>query len=122
MSARDLFYGSLGILYAWIIDDRIRPMSGKIDISKLNKPPEKHEFETARFFAELGYDVEFIPTSNIPEMHRPDVLMMGVEWEIKCPTGKGRGTISRNIKNAAKQSHNIILDLRWIAVPENISI
>ena len=93
-------------------------MSGKIEISKLNVPPEKHELETARYFATRGYDIEFIPPSNIPEVHRPDILMLGIEWEIKCPIGKGRNTISRNIKQAVKQSENIIIDLRRIALPE----
>lgn len=100
----------------------IPSMSGKIDISKLNVPPHKHEFETARFFADRGYDIEFIQPSNIPEVHRPDILMMGIECEIKCPTGKGRNVISRNIKNAAKQSHHIILDLRKMEIPEKSSI
>lgn len=97
-------------------------MSGKIDISKLKTPPEKHELETARYFAERGYDIEFIPPSNIPEMHRPDILMDGIEWEIKCPIGKGKNTIIRNMKQAAKQSQNIIIDLRRSALPEKNSI
>ena len=99
-------------------DSIISIMSGKIDISKLIVPPEKHELDTARFFAERGYDIEFIPPSNIPGIHRPDILMMGIEWEIKCPKGKGRNTISRNLKIAAKQSHYIIIDLRRIELPE----
>ena len=93
-------------------------MSGRIDISKLKVPPEKHELETARYFAERGYDIEFIPPSHIPEVHRPDIVMSGVEWEIKCPIGKGKNTVVRNMKQAARQSSNIILDLRRIAVPE----
>ena len=82
-------------------------------------PPEKHELDTARYFAALGYDIEFIPPSNIPTVHTPDIKMNGVEWEIKCPTGKGRNVISRNIKNAAKQSHHIIIDLRRISMIED---
>ena len=33
---------------------------GKIDISALNVPPEKHEFEMAKFFAAMGKDVVLI--------------------------------------------------------------
>ena len=47
-------------------------MGGRIDISKLKVPPEKHELETARYFAALGYDVEFIPpnhTGGISKLH-----------------------------------------------------
>jgi len=29
---------------------------GKIDISELNVPPEKHEYETAKYFADRGYN------------------------------------------------------------------
>lgn len=97
-------------------------MNGRIDISKLKVPPEKHELETARFFAARGYDIEFIPPSNIPGIHRPDIIMMELEWEIKCPKGKGRNTISRNLKLAAKQSHHVILDLRRLDLPEKTSI
>ena len=35
-------------------------MSGIIDISQLNTPPEKHELETAKYFSKLGKDVVFI--------------------------------------------------------------
>ena len=36
---------------------------GRIDISKLSFPPERHEYETAKFFTRLGYDVIFIRLS-----------------------------------------------------------
>lgn len=98
------------------------PMCGRIDISKLKVPPEKHELETAKFFSERGYDIEFIPPSHIPEVHRPDIILDGVEWEIKSPVGKGRNTIVRNMKQASKQSPNMILDLRRIAFPEKMCL
>lgn len=94
-------------------------MKGKIDISQLIVPPEKHELKAARFFAELGYDIEFLPPSNIPGVHRPDILMQGIEWEIKSPQGKGKNTIQKNFKLALKQSHYIIFDLRRVNLPED---
>ena len=93
-------------------------MSGKIDISKLNVPPEKHEMKAARFFADLGFDIEFIPPSNIPGVHRPDILMQGIEWEIKCPQGKAKRTIEQSYRKAAKQSKFVIFDLRHCPLPE----
>ena len=42
-----------------------KEITGKIDISVLNVPPEKHEFDTAKFFAKMGYDVEFIKPRHI---------------------------------------------------------
>ena len=92
--------------------------TGKIDISQLNTPPEKHEFETARYFAELGKDIVFLKPSSIPNLHTPDIRMDGVEWEMKSPTGNSKRTIETNLRNAAKQSHYIIFDLRRIQVSE----
>ncbi len=82
-------------------------------------PPNKHEFETARFFAARGKDITFLKPSYIPNMHTPDIRMDGVEWEIKCPEGSGKRTIEKNMRKAEQQSCNIIIDLRWINIPEN---
>ena len=97
-------------------------MKGIIDISKLKNPPEKHELNTAKYFSDKGFDVEFIPPSNIPGVHRPDILMQGVEWEIKCPQGKGKRTIDKLIKQAVKQSHYIVVDLRRIKISTKRSL
>lgn len=91
---------------------------GTIDISQVSTPPYKHELETAKYFASLGKNIEFIEASNIPDNYRPDIKMDGVEWEIKCPDGKGKHTIQRNFHKAAKQSNYIIFDLRRIKLPE----
>ncbi len=94
-------------------------MSGKIDTSKLNNPPEEHEINVARFFADLGYNITFLCPSNIKGNFVPDIVMNGIEWEIKCPIGKGKHTIERNINKAVLQSPNIIVDLRRISLPED---
>ena len=86
--------------------------SGKIDISELNTPPEKHEFETAKYFANKGFDVAFLKPSNIKGTNNPDFLLLGKIWEIKSPIGKSRRTYEDNLKKAIKQSGNIIFDLR----------
>lgn len=93
-------------------------MSGKIDISGLNTVPEQHEFEVAKYFASLGKDVKFLRPSQIPNTHTPDILMDGLEWEIKSPIGNSKRTIEANFRQAVKQSHYIIFDLRRIKVPE----
>ena len=95
---------------------------GIIDISKLNNPPDKAEFEVAKFFAHQGKDVVFIPPSAIPKQHRPDILMDGVEWEIKCPVGSSKRTIENNLRKALTQSHNVIFDLRHIGISEKNGI
>lgn len=93
-------------------------MSGTIDISQLNTPPEKHEFETVKYFASRGKDITFLKPSDIPNIHTPDILMDGIEWEMKCPSGNSKRTIETNVRQAVKQSHYIIIDLRRIKVPE----
>lgn len=95
---------------------------GTIDISRLKTPPEKSEFETAKYLAEKGKNIVFIRPSSIPNQHRPDILMDGLEWEIKCPKGKSRRTIENNMRKAIMQSHNIIFDLRHIKLSEDKSI
>ena len=91
---------------------------GKIDISTLNTPPDKNEFESAKYFANKGKDIKFIRPSSIPNQHRPDILMDGLEWEMKAPTGSGRRNIEYNFRKAVAQSKNIIFDLRHIKIPE----
>ena len=96
--------------------------TGTIDISQLNTPPEKAEFNTAKYFAELGKNVVFIRPSNIKENFRPDFTMDGNEWEVKNPTGKGKSTIDRNLRHAVEQSDHIIFDLRHYKGNENSCI
>lgn len=93
-------------------------MRGKIDVSELNTVPEKHEFDVARYFADLGKNIKFLQPSQIPNTHTPDISMDGLEWEIKSPQGNSKRTIEANFRNAVKQSHYIIFDLRRIKVPE----
>lgn len=95
---------------------------GNIDISNLNVPPEKAEFETAKYFAALGKDIIFIRPSAIPNQHRPDIIMDNAEWEIKCPEGKSPRTIENNMRKALQQAHNVIFDLRHMKYPESKSI
>ena len=64
--------------------------SGSIDISDLEYPPEKHEFDTAKYFAAMGKNIKFIKPSTIEGSHTPDILMDGFEWEIKSPQGNSK--------------------------------
>lgn len=97
-------------------------MPGTIDISALYSKPEKSELETAKYFAGLGKDIRFIRPSMTPNQHTPDIVMDGVEWEIKCPEGNSKRTIENNMRKALLQSHNVIFDLRNLKLPENVGI
>jgi len=74
--------------------------------------------ETAKFFSNLGKDIVFIKPSSIPNTHTPDIIMEGVEWEMKTPTGNGRRTIDKCFRIAVKQSKYIIIDLRKIQLSD----
>ena len=95
---------------------------GIVDISNLLIPPEKHELATANYFANLGNNITFIRPSNVPDNHRPDFEMNGIEWEVKSPSGNSRRSIAKRYAEASRQSHNIIFDLRRSLLPDKICI
>lgn len=41
-----------------------------------------------------------------------------IPWEIKSPQGKSTRCISDNIRDAVKQSKNLVIDLRRIKLPD----
>ena len=77
---------------------------------------EKHRKQIA-FDLDTKMLEKYYP-SNIPNAHTPDILMDGIEWEIKCPQGKAKRTIETKFRHAIDQSHYIIFDLRRINLPE----
>lgn len=97
---------------------RMKRVVGKIDISALNTPPEKHEYEAARFFAKRGKDVVFLKPSDIKKQHTPDFLMDGKMWELKSPMVYGRNSFEDNLRRAVKQSEHIIYDLRFLSIDD----
>ena len=91
---------------------------GKIDISELNVPPEKHEYETAKYFANRGYDVTFLAPHYAEGMHNPDFMMSSKIWETKSPIGHSIRTFEDHYRKAKKQSPHIIFDLRRLEINE----
>ena len=79
---------------------------------------ETHETATVTYFTELGFDIELIPKSQVEGIHRPDIIMDGLEWEIKSPKGTGKWLIKNTLQRAQKQSTNIIIDLRRAKLPQ----
>ena len=82
-----------------------------IDNNVKLKPAEK---SAALFLASKGFRIEVIIPSNTPHNKNPDFLINGKIWELKCPTKNRRETLERCFKKAAKQSENLLLDLRNI--------
>lgn len=69
--------------------------------------PWPHEMRVARILAMAGYVVEFLPAISIK---RADILLNGIEFEIKSPITNNPKKIIRNVKRALQQSQNVIID------------
>ena len=41
-----------------------------------------------------------------------DIIMLGVEWEMKSPIGNSKATIENQFRRASKQSKHIVIDTR----------
>ena len=92
---------------------------GKIDISALYYPPERHEYETAKYFARLGFDIIFIKPRAIKGIHDPDFFMKGRKWETKSPKIYSKPSFEYNFKKAQKQSEHIIFYLRRLSAVDS---
>ena len=77
-----------------------------------------HEYSTVRILLNAGYDVELIPPSKIKGLKMPDIMLLGVAWEMKSPEGNGKRTLQNAFQTAAHQSNSIIIDLRRCRLPE----
>jgi hypothetical protein len=51
-----------------------------------------------------------------------DIVMLGVEFEMKSPIGKSRTTIGRQIERAARQSKYIIVDGRRTELDDDLIV
>ena len=79
--------------------------------SDIKPYPEAHEISAAAILAEhFKVDVEFV--RRIINAKSADVLISGVIWEIKSPTGKGKRNIQHTLSDALKQSKCIVFDAR----------
>ena len=73
--------------------------------------PRPHERKTAELLARHFHsNLIFMrrASSKTPDLY---VLKTNIRWELKSPTGGGKHTIQNNLREASKQSENIILDL-----------
>ena len=54
-----------------------------------------------------GHNIEFLEESNL---HTADILLDGIEYEIKSPKSSTANSLEHLIKKALRQSPNIIID------------
>lgn len=69
--------------------------------------PWPHEMRVARILSNAGHEVEFIPKGHTKTA---DILLNGVEFEIKSPLTNKANSLEHILKKALKQSPNIIID------------
>lgn len=79
---------------------------GKI-IIPAGRKPWPHELHIANILAMAGHNIEFLPESNI---NTADILLDGIEYEMKSPFANKPDKLERNIKRGLRQSKNIIFD------------
>ena len=79
---------------------------GKV-VVPANANPWPHELRVAKILALAGYAVEFIPEINTKTA---DILLDGIEFEIKSPKSANANSLEHILKKAVKQSCNIIID------------
>ncbi len=80
---------------------------------------KSHEIATVVLLTELGMDVELIQKSNSEGVKTPDIRIGRLLWEMKSPEGRGKYLIQNTMHRAARQSENVIIDLRRIKLHQN---
>ena len=80
--------------------------------------PEDHELDTVKLLVKLGIGVEFLVPSRLVGQKTADVRIKGEVWELKSPKGSGKYNIQHAFKGGAKQSKNLIFDLRRSPLPQ----
>lgn len=90
--------------------------SYQIKISgKIAPPPNAQEISAAQIIAHhLKTDVYFVQRSPLKTA---DLRIRGTFWEIKSPIGNSKRTIQNNLREASRQSANVIIDLRRCKMP-----
>ena len=75
--------------------------------------PEDHELTVARILAKhYSCVVEFLQPVASYKTKTPDIVMNGLMWEIKSPTGNSRKSTVEYQFKGLKQSRNLVLDGR----------
>ncbi|MBQ3445646.1 hypothetical protein IJG29_02895 [Candidatus Saccharibacteria bacterium] len=100
-------------------------MPNKYDVhieDSCTSKPRPHEKCAASILANhFKSDVIFLKTrqSKNPDLY---VIKTNIRWELKSPIGKGKRTIQNNLREANKQSENIIIDFSRIRLSEKQGI
>jgi len=116
-----------GIVFIFVIiftmtkDKRKEKNLGRVIIPASHpNPPEPHEVDATMVLAyHYQCAVEFLISVDDYKRKTADIMMLGVEWEIKCPIGVSKSTIRNQFRRASGQSKCIIIDLRRTKLRKN---
>lgn len=75
------------------------------------RKPWPHELSVAEILSLAGHYVEFLEENSL---HTADIKLDGVEYEIKSPESFNTNTFEHTLKDATKQSPNLIIDTHRI--------
>jgi glucan biosynthesis protein len=83
--------------------------------------PKEHEIRAALIVANKYFksDVIFLRQETYST---PDISVTGKMWEIKSPRGGSKKTIENNLRNARKQSKNIVVDFSLMKLHQTKAI
>ena len=81
-----------------------------------------HELDTVDFLLTNGHTIELLRPTLTPKNPNPDMIMDGLVWEMKSPTTANKSTIKRLLKEASRQSANIIVDLRRAKISDQLAL
>lgn len=90
--------------------------NGNIELNGVQ--PAVHEYAAFLTLAKTGKNIKLIPPSTKFHTPSPDFKMDNLSWELKCPQGKGKYLIRDTLRQAARQSPNVVIDLRRIKLPQ----
>lgn len=69
-----------------------------------------HELKTAKVLTLRGHDVFFPAESNEDYMKSPDIVFLGMPWEIKAPRSPQIAKVLKVVREALHQAPNVIYD------------
>lgn len=71
------------------------------------RKPWPHEMRVAEILSSSGCYIEFLEETSL---RTPDIRLDGIEYEIKSPESFNANTFEHTLKNATRQSPNLIID------------
>ena len=92
-----------------------------VEDSRTSKPRPHEEIAAGILANYFKSDVIFLKTrqSKNPDIY---VVKTNIRWELKSPIGNSKRTIQNNLREANKQSENIIIDFSRMGLSENQGI